>query len=138
MQVKFNPKDSNTFASCSLDNTIKVWGLNASSPYFSLNEHKMGVNCIDYSSANDKPYLISGSDDKVRFSPFSHADGAHLGLPDEDVHPDAGGPHGERDERALPPEAAYSPDRQRGRHRSHLAQCDLQVRFLADFSLDAS
>ena len=65
MQVKFNPKDSNTFASCSLDNTIKVWGLNSTSPYFSLNEHKMGVNCIDYSIASDKPYLMSGSDDKV-------------------------------------------------------------------------
>ena len=65
MQVKFNPKDSNTFASCSLDNTIKVWGLNSTSPYFSLNEHKMGVNCIDYSIESDKPYLMSGSDDKV-------------------------------------------------------------------------
>ena len=65
MQVRFNPKDSNTFASCSLDNTIKVWGLNTTSPYFSLNEHKMGVNCIDYSSAGDKPDLVSGSDDKV-------------------------------------------------------------------------
>lgn len=67
MQVKFNPKDSNTFASCSLDNSIKVWGLNTSSPYFSLNEHKLGVNCIDYSTASDKPYLVSGSDDKVDF-----------------------------------------------------------------------
>lgn len=138
MQVKFNPKDSNTFASCSLDNTIKVWGLNASSPYFSLNEHKMGVNCIDYSSANDKPYLISGSDDKVALFSSSHADGANLGLPDEDVHPDAGGPHGECDERSLPPEAAHSSDRQRRRHRSHLAQRDLQVSFLISFSLGAS
>ena len=67
MQVKFNPKDSNTFASCSLDNSIKVWGINSSTPYFSLTEHKMGVNCIDYAIAGDKPYLISGSDDKVEF-----------------------------------------------------------------------
>ena len=68
MQVKFNPKDSNTFASCSLDNSIKVWGINSSTPYFfSLSEHKMGVNCIDYAIAGDKPYLISGSDDKVEF-----------------------------------------------------------------------
>ena len=65
MQVRFNPKDSNTFASCALDNTIKVWGLNTASPFFSLNEHKMGGNCIDYSIAGDKPYLVSGSDDKV-------------------------------------------------------------------------
>jgi hypothetical protein len=27
MQVKFNPKDTNTFASASLDQSIKVWGL---------------------------------------------------------------------------------------------------------------
>ena len=27
----------------------------------------MGVNCIDYAIAGDKPYLISGSDDKVEF-----------------------------------------------------------------------
>ena len=27
MQVEFNPKDSNTFASASLDRTVKVWGL---------------------------------------------------------------------------------------------------------------
>lgn len=67
MQVKFNPKDSNTFASCSLDNSIKVWGINSSTPYFSLTEHKMGVNCIDYAIAGDKPYLISGSDDKVEY-----------------------------------------------------------------------
>ena len=67
MQVKFNPKDSNTFASCSLDNSMKVWGINSSTPYFSLSEHKMGVNCIDYAIAGDKPYLISGSDDKVEF-----------------------------------------------------------------------
>lgn len=67
MQVKFNPKDSNTFASCSLDNSIKVWGINSSTSYFSLSEHKMGVNCIDYAIAGDKPYLISGSDDKVEF-----------------------------------------------------------------------
>ena len=67
MQVKFNPKDSNTFASCSLDNSIKVWGINSSTPYFSLSEHKMGVNCIDYAIAGYKPYLISCSDDKVEF-----------------------------------------------------------------------
>lgn len=72
MQVKFNPKDSNTFASCSLDNTIKVWGLNTSSPYYTLSEHKAGVNCLCYSPAGDKPYLLSGSDDKVRrFAPLT-------------------------------------------------------------------
>ena len=88
MQVKFNPKDSNIFASCSLDNTIKVWGLKTSTPFFSLNEHKLGVNCIDYAIAGDKPYLISGSDDKVFPSLQAHSsDHPHLGLPDEDMYP---------------------------------------------------
>ncbi len=48
MQVKFNPKDTNTFASASLDRTIKVWGLTSATPYFSLEGHERGVNCIDY------------------------------------------------------------------------------------------
>jgi WD40 repeat protein len=48
MMVKFNPKDTNTFASGSLDRTIKVWGLTANTPYFSLEGHQRGVNCIDY------------------------------------------------------------------------------------------
>lgn len=87
MQVKFNPKDNNTFASCSLDNSIKVWGINSSSPYFSLSEHKMGVNCIDYATAGDKPYLISGSDDKVGCTPFpSFIDCSYLGLSDQNLY----------------------------------------------------
>jgi coatomer subunit beta' len=63
MQVKFNPKDTNTFASASLDRTIKVWGLTSATPYFSLEGHERGVNCIDYYPGGDKPYLISGADD---------------------------------------------------------------------------
>ena len=63
MQVVFNPKDPNTFASASLDGTVKVWGLNSPTPYFSLLGHERGVNCVDYISDGDKPYLISGSDD---------------------------------------------------------------------------
>ena len=63
MQVCFNPKDPNTFASASLDRTIKVWGLGSSEPHFTLQGHEKGVNCIDYYQGGDKPYLISGSDD---------------------------------------------------------------------------
>ena len=48
MQVVFNPKDTNTFASCSLDHQIKVWQLGASAPNFTLTGHEKGVNCIDY------------------------------------------------------------------------------------------
>ena len=65
MQVVFNPKDPNTFASASLDRTIKVWGLSSPVPHFTLEGHEKGVNCIDYFSGGDKPYLVSGADDKT-------------------------------------------------------------------------
>ena len=63
MMVKFNPKDTNTFASASLDRSIKVWSLGSPLPNFSLEGHQAGVNCVDYYHAGDKPYIISGSDD---------------------------------------------------------------------------
>lgn len=65
MQVVINPKDSNTFASASLDRTIKVWQLGSPEANFTLEGHERGVNCIDYYPGGDKPYLISGSDDKT-------------------------------------------------------------------------
>jgi len=63
MQIVINPKDNNQFASASLDRTIKVWSLGSSSPNFTLEGHEKGVNCLDYYSGGDKPYLISGADD---------------------------------------------------------------------------
>lgn len=65
MQVVLNPKDSNTFASASLDRTIKVWQLGSADPNFTLEGHERGVNCVDYYHSGDKPYLVSGSDDKT-------------------------------------------------------------------------
>jgi coatomer subunit beta' len=65
MQIVFNPKDSNTFASASLDRTIKVWQLGASVANFTLEGHDKGVNCLDYFHGGDKPYLISGADDRL-------------------------------------------------------------------------
>lgn len=65
MQVVFNPKDSNTFASASLDRTVKVWQLGSSQANFTLDNHEKGVNCVDYCHAADKPYLISGADDRL-------------------------------------------------------------------------
>lgn len=64
MHVTFNPKDLNTFASASLDRTVKVWGLGSSSPNFTLEGHEDGVNSVDYYLGGDKPYLVSGADDK--------------------------------------------------------------------------
>ncbi|KAH9261135.1 hypothetical protein BASA81_000839 [Batrachochytrium salamandrivorans] len=63
MMVKFNPKDSNTFASASLDKSVKIWSLGSSLPNFSLEGHQAGVNCVDYFQGGDKPYIASGSDD---------------------------------------------------------------------------
>ncbi|EQC36489.1 hypothetical protein, variant 1 [Saprolegnia diclina VS20] len=65
MMAKFNPKDTNTFATASLDRTVRVWGLGSSHPHFTLEGHERGVNCVDYYPGGDKPYLISGSDDKT-------------------------------------------------------------------------
>jgi coatomer subunit beta' len=64
MMVAFNPKDSNTFASASLDRTVKVWNLSSTSPNYTLEGHEKGVNCVEYYHGGDKPYLISGADDK--------------------------------------------------------------------------
>ncbi|CAH8656458.1 unnamed protein product [Dicrocoelium dendriticum] len=65
MQLVFNPKDNNTFASASLDHTVKVWSLGSSSPNFTLEGHERAVNCVDYYIFGDKPYLASGADDKT-------------------------------------------------------------------------
>ncbi|TPP64734.1 Coatomer subunit beta' [Fasciola gigantica] len=65
MQLVFNPKDHNTFASASLDHTVKVWSLGSTTPNFTLEGHERGVNCVDYYLFGDKPYLASGSDDRT-------------------------------------------------------------------------
>ena len=70
MSLAFNPKDPNTFASGSLDRSIKVWSLASGRPNFTLegnDGHSKGVNCVSYYTAGDKPYLISASDDKYVF-----------------------------------------------------------------------
>ncbi|PVV04639.1 hypothetical protein BB560_000847 [Smittium megazygosporum] len=63
MGISINPKDTNTFASASLDKTIKVWNLGSSTPNFTLQGHEKGVNVVDYYFGNEKPLLISGADD---------------------------------------------------------------------------
>jgi coatomer subunit beta' len=65
MEVRINPKDNNTFASASLDKTVKVWQLGSATPNFTLEGHEKGVNCVDYYHGGDKPYLISGADDRM-------------------------------------------------------------------------
>uniref|UniRef100_A0A8D0AGJ3 Beta'-coat protein n=1 Tax=Sander lucioperca TaxID=283035 RepID=A0A8D0AGJ3_SANLU len=45
--------------------SLVVWQLGSKTPNFTLEGHEKGVNCIDYYSGGDKPYLISGADDRL-------------------------------------------------------------------------
>ena len=42
-----------------------MWGLNTLQPHFTLEGHEKGVNCVEYFSGGDRPYLVSGADDKT-------------------------------------------------------------------------
>lgn len=42
----------------------QVWQLGSNTANFTLEGHEKGVNCLDYYSGGDKPYLISGADDR--------------------------------------------------------------------------
>ncbi|WFD32317.1 Coatomer subunit beta' [Malassezia sp. CBS 17886] len=65
MGLCFNPKDSNSFASASLDRTVKVWTLGAATANFTLDAHEKGVNYVDYYHGSDKPYMITTGDDRT-------------------------------------------------------------------------
>ncbi|SCV01173.1 LAMI_0G09802g1_1 [Lachancea mirantina] len=66
MCVAFNPKDPSTFASACLDHTVKIWSLGQSTANFTLHAHETrGVNYVDYYPLQDKPYLITSSDDRT-------------------------------------------------------------------------
>ncbi|CAL5347711.1 unnamed protein product [Camellia sinensis] len=41
----------------------KIWNLGSPDPNFTLDAHLKGVNCVDYFTGGDKPYLITGFDD---------------------------------------------------------------------------
>lgn len=62
--------NSYTFASASLIFFLfvvtilsQIWNLGSPDPNFTLDAHQKGVNCVDYFTGGDKPYLITGSDD---------------------------------------------------------------------------
>jgi coatomer subunit beta' len=65
MALAVNPKDPNTFATASLDRTVKVWSLGSPVPNFTLEGHAKGVNAVAYCPGGDRPYLISGADDRT-------------------------------------------------------------------------
>lgn len=63
MDVRFNPQDPSTFASCSLDNTIKFWSLDNRSSNFTLVGHTEGVNCINFLPDKERHLIASGGDE---------------------------------------------------------------------------
>lgn len=64
MNIAFNPKDSNTFASACLDRTVKIWSLGSPVANFTLDAHDKGVNYVEYYHGGDKPYLVTTGDDR--------------------------------------------------------------------------
>lgn len=40
-----------------------MWNLDSPNPHFTLEGHSKGINCVDFFTASDKPYLVTGSDD---------------------------------------------------------------------------
>jgi WD40 repeat protein len=44
---------------------LQIWNLGSPEPNFTLDAHLKGVNCLDYYSGGDRPYLITGSDDQT-------------------------------------------------------------------------
>jgi len=63
--VAFNPKDPNTFASASLDRSVKVWGLSSSTPTSpsratrrastAWTTSRTGTSLTSFSGADDRP-----------------------------------------------------------------------------------
>ncbi|VAI81505.1 unnamed protein product [Triticum turgidum subsp. durum] len=61
MALKFNPEDTNSFASASHDATIKVWSLDSHKSKYTLFGHRHVVNFLDFFTRDGQQYLISGS-----------------------------------------------------------------------------
>ncbi|KAF7432578.1 hypothetical protein PC9H_004520 [Pleurotus ostreatus] len=65
MNLAFNPKDTNTFASACLDRTVKMWSIGSPTPNFTMEAHEKGVNYVEFYPGADKPYLVTTGDDKT-------------------------------------------------------------------------
>jgi coatomer subunit beta' len=48
MNITFNPKDSNPFASACLDWTIKMWSLASPTANFTIDAHDKGINYVNF------------------------------------------------------------------------------------------
>uniref|UniRef100_A0A164ZIU9 Beta'-coat protein n=1 Tax=Daucus carota subsp. sativus TaxID=79200 RepID=A0A164ZIU9_DAUCS len=63
MQAVFNPKETNTFASASLDAKTMIWNLGSPDPKHVLEGHSKGVNTVEFFVTGDKSFVVTGSDD---------------------------------------------------------------------------
>ncbi|VAI81524.1 unnamed protein product [Triticum turgidum subsp. durum] len=64
-ELKFNPEDTNIFASASDDCTVKVWSLDSPKSKYTLSGHSDWVHSVDFFKRDGQHYLISGSVDKT-------------------------------------------------------------------------
>ena len=53
MSIALNPKDSLTFATASLDHTVRVWNVHSNRHNFVLNGHEEGVDAVDFYPRGD-------------------------------------------------------------------------------------
>ncbi|CAL1359458.1 unnamed protein product [Linum trigynum] len=44
---------------------MQIWNIRSLDPNYTLEAHSKGVNCVDYFTHGDKPYLITDSDDQT-------------------------------------------------------------------------
>ncbi|KAL0950314.1 hypothetical protein HGRIS_010289 [Hohenbuehelia grisea] len=65
MNLAFNPKDTNTFASACLDRTVKIWSIGSPTANFTMDAHEKGVNYVEFYPGADKPYIVTTGDDKT-------------------------------------------------------------------------
>ena len=65
MDVKWNPKDTSTFASCSLDGTSIFWDVNNAQPRFTQKISSKPVNCISFAASGERPLMATASDDNT-------------------------------------------------------------------------
>lgn len=65
MQAVFNPKETNTFASVSLDCKTMIWKIGSPNPKRVLEGHSKGVNTVDFFVVGDKSCVLTGSDDQT-------------------------------------------------------------------------
>ncbi|XP_037462624.1 coatomer subunit beta'-2-like [Triticum dicoccoides] len=64
-ELKFNPEDTNSFASVSSDDRVKVWSLDSPKSKYTLPGHSHHVYSVDFFKRDGQQYLISGCKDKT-------------------------------------------------------------------------